>query len=138
MQMGRRIICPTCDARSEIGARYCMRCGSNLQHVEGFLDYAGFERRFLASFIDDLIFLVPLFCVWISSGISLVPVLAIAIARWGYFVGMESSKRQATLGKMAMGIMVTDTEGERISFTTATIRYFAKIFLGFYLLIAFS
>jgi uncharacterized RDD family membrane protein YckC len=40
---------------------------------------------------------------------------------------MESSKFQGTLGKMALGIIVTDMEGRRVSFGKATGRYFGKI-----------
>ncbi|WP_109126232.1 RDD family protein [Dyella sp. C11] len=56
---------------------------------------------------------------------------------WLYFSLMESSSLQATLGKLALGIRVTDMEGKRISFLRATGRYFAKIlsvltfFVGF-------
>jgi hypothetical protein len=39
---------------------------------------------------------------------------------------MESSHWQATLGKLAMGVMVTDVEGRRISFGTATGRFLGK------------
>lgn len=59
------------------------------------------------------------------------------IVDWLYFAVMESGSRQATLGKMALGIKVTDTEGKRISFVNATGRYFAKfistiiLFIGF-------
>ncbi|HVT90566.1 MAG TPA: RDD family protein [Tepidisphaeraceae bacterium] len=45
---------------------------------------------------------------------------------WLYFSLMESSSRQATLGKLAVGIKVTDLHGQRISFGRATGRYFAK------------
>ncbi|MER3416968.1 MAG: hypothetical protein C4297_12250 [Gemmataceae bacterium] len=40
---------------------------------------------------------------------------------------MESSRTQATLGKMALGITVTDLEGNRIGFGKATGRFFGKI-----------
>ena len=46
---------------------------------------------------------------------------------WFYFAIMESSTLQATLGKIALGIKVTDLMGSRISFTRATGRYFGKI-----------
>jgi Tfp pilus assembly protein PilE len=46
-------------------------------------------------------------------------------AVWLYFALMHSSARQATLGKMAFGIKVTDLAGERVSFLRATGRYFA-------------
>ena len=43
---------------------------------------------------------------------------------------MESSSKQATLGKLALGIVVTDLNGNRISFGRATGRYFGKIVSG--------
>lgn len=46
---------------------------------------------------------------------------------WLYYALMESSRSQATLGKMALGLKVIDLEGERISFLKATARYFSKI-----------
>ena len=56
---------------------------------------------------------------------------------WLYFALMESSTRQATLGKMALDMKVTDDEGNRISFGRATGRYFAKILSALILLIGF-
>ena len=50
---------------------------------------------------------------------------------------MESSSRQATVGKMATGIVVTDMTGKKISFAKATGRHFAKIISGVILLIGF-
>jgi uncharacterized RDD family membrane protein YckC len=44
-----------------------------------------------------------------------------------YFAIMESSKSQGTLGKMAVGIKVTDLEGNRISFSKAFLRSIGKI-----------
>ena len=57
----------------------------------------------------------------------LVLVAGIAIAGWIYFALMESSSPQGTLGKMALGVKVTDMAGNRISFGRATGRYFAKM-----------
>lgn len=45
---------------------------------------------------------------------------------WLYFAGAESSAGQATIGKHLLGLRVTDTQGERISFKCATLRYFLK------------
>jgi uncharacterized RDD family membrane protein YckC len=67
------------------------------------------------------------------SGIMLVS----NIINWVYFAGMESSKFQGTLGKLTIGLVVTDVHGERISFLRATGRYFAKILSGLVLLIGF-
>jgi hypothetical protein len=46
---------------------------------------------------------------------------------WLYFALMESSANQATFGKMALGIKVTDLQGNSISFGKASGRYFAKL-----------
>jgi uncharacterized RDD family membrane protein YckC len=40
---------------------------------------------------------------------------------------MESSERQATIGKKALGIIVTDAHGKRITFYRASGRHFGKI-----------
>ena len=45
---------------------------------------------------------------------------------WLYFGLMESGPWQATVGKRALGLVVTDTSGRRISFARATGRYFAS------------
>jgi uncharacterized RDD family membrane protein YckC len=50
---------------------------------------------------------------------------------------MWSSRRQATLGKMALGLRVTDLYGRRISFARASGRHFAKIISGMILLIGY-
>ncbi|MEJ8801444.1 RDD family protein [Pontibacter sp. H249] len=47
---------------------------------------------------------------------------------WLYFAGMEVCACQATLGKYLLGLRVTTSAGERISFKSATIRYFLKPF----------
>jgi uncharacterized RDD family membrane protein YckC len=50
-----------------------------------------------------------------------------ALLAWLYFAACESSPWQATLGKLALGIHVTDLHGRRISFPRAVGRYGAKI-----------
>jgi len=56
---------------------------------------------------------------------------------WLYFAIAESSSAQATLGKRALGIKVTDDYGRRIGFGRATGRYFGKIISGMVLYIGF-
>lgn len=53
-------------------------------------------------------------------------ILSIIIV-WLYYTLMESSSKQATLGKMALGLVVTDMEGKRISLLRATGRHFGKM-----------
>jgi uncharacterized RDD family membrane protein YckC len=60
-----------------------------------------------------------------------------ACANWIYEAAMESSSKQATVGKMALALKVTDLEGRRISFARATGRHFAKIISGMILLIGY-
>lgn len=64
-------------------------------------------------------------------------ILALAILGWLYYAFMESSSKQATVGKMALGLKVTDMNGGRISFLNATGRYFGKIVSHLILYIGF-
>jgi uncharacterized RDD family membrane protein YckC len=69
--------------------------------------------------------------------------IAGSLITWLYFAIMESSPRQATVGKSALGLFVTDNEGRRISFARATGRYFASVISGLllcigYLMVAFT
>ena len=54
-----------------------------------------------------------------------------------YFALLESSRLQATFGKLLLGIKVVDLSGKRISFARATGRFFAKILSGQVLLIGY-
>lgn len=75
-----------------------------------------------------------------AVGTTLLITFAISLL---YFAVMESSKSQGTLGKMAVGIKVTDMEGNRISFSKAFLRSIGKIisnmimYIG-YLMAAFT
>jgi uncharacterized RDD family membrane protein YckC len=69
--------------------------------------------------------------------------ITVIVIQWLYYAVMESSPNQATVGKMAVSIKVTDLYGDRISFARATGRHFAKIISGFiimigYLMVAFT
>ena len=59
------------------------------------------------------------------------------VVQWLYFAVMESSAKQATLGKMAVGIRVTDLAGNRVSFLRASGRYFGKIISGMILCVGY-
>jgi uncharacterized RDD family membrane protein YckC len=63
--------------------------------------------------------------------------LAIWMIAWLYWALMESSPWQATLGKKAMGLKVTDLEGRRISFARASGRFFGKAVSQFLLFFGF-
>jgi uncharacterized RDD family membrane protein YckC len=59
------------------------------------------------------------------------------VLRWLYFALMESSQYQATIGKLALGIIVTNMQGQRIGFGQATGRYFGKFISAMMLMIGF-
>jgi uncharacterized RDD family membrane protein YckC len=54
-----------------------------------------------------------------------------------YFTLLESSRLQATFGKLLLGIRIVDLLGKRISFARATGRFFAKTLSGQVLLIGY-
>ena len=54
-----------------------------------------------------------------------------------YYAIMESSKAQASLGKMALGIKVTDLDGNRISFGKAFLRAIGKLISSSIMLIGY-
>ena len=98
------------------------------------LQYAGFWLRVLAAIIDSLIFvlagIIIGFIMGAMGGSAKSLDIPFFIVSWLYFTLLESSSRQATIGKMVLGISVTDLSGNRISFGRATGRYFAKIISG--------
>jgi len=126
------------------------------------VEYAGFWRRFLAILIDNIILSIPSWLISMIFGLSSFSVLnslddiedagamiASLVAAlfwvwlinivmdWLYHAIFESSTLQATPGKMALGIVVTDADGEQISFARATGRHFGKIVSGMILLIGY-
>jgi uncharacterized RDD family membrane protein YckC len=105
-------------------------------------EYADFGTRLVAAIIDGiLLFLARLILGWIiaaadGGGAFVIYFLGI-ILNAAYFGVMESSESQATFGKMAMGIKVGDSQGNRISFGNAIGRYFGKILSSLLLLIGY-
>lgn len=139
---------------------FCQNCGEKIKAdyvIDETYHYAGFANRLAAYLIDGIIIYIVSFIIGLVlsllelmqlsnfSGIVESGMFGIGsnifsiITTWLYFAIMESSSKQATLGKMALGIKVTDLEGNRISFGRATGRYFAKIlscmtlFIGYFM-----
>lgn len=54
-----------------------------------------------------------------------------------YFILMESSVRQATVGKLAVGIIVTDLNGGRITVVAALLRYVGRFVSALVLMIGY-
>jgi uncharacterized RDD family membrane protein YckC len=115
------------------------------------MQYAGFWRRFFAYILDGIILLIFGLLTWAfltsivaslittetgeisdAGGYFIVIMLVIVytVVPWIYCALMETSPQQATLGKQATGIIVTDRNGKRITFGRATGRFFAKFYLS--------
>jgi len=137
------MFCPRCGAQNPDDANFCSGCGYQLS---GGVVYAGFWRRFAAFLIDAIILAIGWSILRIviydiydyDGGEDIGPYymwgferkfdgIMQAILGWLYYALLESSSLQATLGKMALGIIVTDLNGNRISFLKATARYWSKI-----------
>jgi uncharacterized RDD family membrane protein YckC len=113
--------------------------------------YAGFWLRFVAWIIDRIVLQVASSILLLPFGASLglrqflrnhppsspeelFPLftsmgrifLLTIVLTWLYYALLESSVWQATLGKKALGLEVTDLAGSRIPFGRATGRYFAR------------
>ncbi len=99
---------------------------------------ASFGIRLGAHILDAIVAFVLAFIAGFVVGITLggtmlrdmVPAFgAVAgiVSGWLYYALMESSPNQATLGKMACGLFVTDIRGQRIGFGRASGRYFGRI-----------
>ena len=104
-------------------------------------EYAGFWKRILAAFVDGIILqisgLVILLIDYVLGATGVINILLNLIIGWLYFALMESSRQQATLGKQALGIIITDLNGNRIYFGKATTRYFGKFISALILCIGF-
>lgn len=105
--------------------------------------YGGFARRFLALMLDSLILWVisvvlivllamiagasgnkhPQYFLWVYPAMFLVSLL--------YWSVQESSSHQATFGKRALGIKVTDLDGKPIGWGRAVGRWFGRLLSGF-------
>lgn len=113
------------------------------------LEYAGFWVRTVAFIIDSVVVYVAQTLLQVALGLQsvaftdlesmrqyisdsrvmtgwvLFTVLAV-LWQWLYYALMEASSRQGTLGKMAMGLAVTDLEGRRLTFARASGRFLGK------------
>ena len=161
------MFCPNCGQENIAGAGTCETCGTDLTRVtveqtdsqpaiqddytaRPDIKHAGFWLRFVAYIIDSVLINIVSWIIMFSTGFVLADisltgsviwafaVLALNFGLpWLYYSLMESSSKQASLGKMVLGIIVTDEAANRISFGRATGRYFGKILSGLILCIGF-
>lgn len=117
-------------------------------------EYAGFWQRFVAAFIDGIIMYIiqmivfsifglgmtntslDMFSDGIPASFSIAYALSVGLGV-AYYAYFESSEKQATFGKQAMGLVVTDMNGGRITMMNAVGRYFAKILSALIMLIGY-
>lgn len=157
------MFCQSCGKEVPATVRFCEACGKPVAGAlavpAGEIRYAGFWLRFVAYLIDSLVVGVFNFFVGFFFGIIMaasaggrpmrgdgpqmvlmgVTYLVGFLAWLLYFAFMESSSWQATLGKKALSLMVTDSDGNRLSFgralgrTGAKILSFLTLYIGFIL-----
>jgi uncharacterized RDD family membrane protein YckC len=121
------------------------------------IEYGSFWRRFFAALIDgiitQIIVAIPALFVGVALGLagaasgqdsermqllaSVIGMLIGFVGGWLYEAGLTASSKQATIGKMALGMVVTDLDGGRISFARATGRYFGKIVSALTLMVGY-
>jgi uncharacterized RDD family membrane protein YckC len=155
--------CYKCGNENVSQASYCSACGAQLLIGDGYniyKSYSGFWKRFGAMLIDYVVLAIfsslcaVLAAILFGAGLfgaafgsvqsAAMAVTAITgyylvamVMNWLYFTLMESSSKQATLGKMALGVIVTDNNGNRISFGRANVRYWSKIISSFIFFIGY-
>jgi uncharacterized RDD family membrane protein YckC len=107
--------------------------------------YSDISRRLIASIIDiSVIIFFFMFLELITETLDeIFFYILFFLTMWVYFVFQESSTLKSTVGKQAVNIIVTDLNGNRISFTQATKRFILKIltvipFFAGFLLILFT
>ncbi|TCJ14509.1 RDD family protein [Flaviaesturariibacter flavus] len=98
--------------------------------------YGGFWERFAAAIIDGIVMGVINKVIQLAIG-EIEGAVAGILVNCLYFALMESSERGATLGKMALGLRVTDMNGGRITFMQGLGRYFGKILSSIILFIGY-
>lgn len=159
------LFCSKCGASVAPGVAYCPKCaapqpGAYVAPMPR-MQYAGFWIRFLAILLDGIILSIvfsPIsFGIFGLMGVSaglgnrsdsaqimalLIPAIVVVasiglVAKWLYEALLTSSSKQATIGKMACGLRVTDLQGRRLTFARATGRFFAKYISGLTLLIGY-
>jgi uncharacterized RDD family membrane protein YckC len=103
--------------------------------------YCGFFRRFIASIIDIfVVILLFVFIGFITETQDETFCIIFVLTLWIYFAYQESSTLKGTVGKQALNLIVTDINGNQISFKQATKRFIMKIlttiplFMGFLLI----
>lgn len=128
--------------------------GAQAPVVAANIGYAGFWLRFVAALIDGIVIGIPLAPIFfmvmlpalkniqnpqamqnpaalmtVMGPVFGIIILVSMVASWLYWGLCESSSWQATLGKKALGLYVTDADGNRCTFGRTSARYFGGRFI---------
>jgi len=98
--------------------------------------YGSFGERFAAALLDGFILIIPTYALQAIFGEISGSVVSILV-NWLYSALLESGENQATIGKRALGLKVTDMNGHRISFANASGRFFGKYISAFIIFIGY-
>lgn len=94
------------------------------------VEYAGFWKRLVAHVIDHLVLGTVQILMHALIFTQEMQLLFSIVTSWLYYALLESSEKQATLGKMAMNLTVAREDGGAVNFVVATGRYFSKFLSG--------
>jgi len=125
---------------------HASKAQQNSAYEPGTMKYAGFWKRVVATLVDGIVVILisAVFHIIILYGFGYSPTLSYSVeylpayglsyiicilSLWLYYAIMESSRCQGTLGKMLLGIYVTDLNGCQIGIGKASGRYFLKVLL---------
>lgn len=132
--------CEKCGELSVDPGAFCMICGARMPIVERIagsatMKYAGFWVRVMAHLIDNFLvstvsYTIAAVCGAVNMDESLFSAVIMIILVPVYYAGMEASSRQATLGKQALGLIVIDDMGKRLTVGKAFKRWLCKILSG--------
>ncbi len=102
--------------------------------------YAGFWNRLMGMILDGFILsagalAVGILAIFLSHDKTVIEIISslVFVASILYYIAMEASAKQATLGKMIMGIKVVDLNGNKISGGRSTGRFFSKYISSIFL-----
>lgn len=111
------------------------------------MEYGGFWIRVLAAIIDGIIITVVSVALILLSGQGFMEYAESEDLSWvdgvttiigiAYYTGFHGSSMQATPGKRALGLIVTDYNGQRITYLRAFGRYWANLLSALILLIGY-
>ncbi|MGG7622206.1 RDD family protein [Bacillus coreaensis] len=130
------MFCTNCGSKVINESKFCPYCGQKILlkssernksvqqiRIEKIYPHAGFWLRFWAYVFDCILIGVPsILLVLNNQSFGIFTFLGGLL----YYVGLESSPLQGTLGKKMCGIIVTDDQGNRITAGKAFGRFFAR------------